>query len=158
MWRKNRLFSILNNKKIVYITLAVIGLCLVFISYSVQDNSLNNYVNTSNYEYANAYGTYLEEKTQNILATASGCNNVKVMITFKNMYDYTVKNNVYDNTFSAFEKTDKKSNPTEVKYPEIAGVMIVCKGITSQNDFAVLKQAVSTLLNISQNKIYIVGG
>lgn len=158
MCRKNRLYPVLNNKKIVFAALAVIGLCLVFISNSVQDKNSDNSANVSDYEYANTYGKYLEEKTQSILETASGCNNVKVMITFKNMYDYTVMNNVYDNTFSAFEKNDKISVPIEVKYPEIAGVMIVCKGITSQNDFAVLKQAVSTLLNISQNKIYIVGG
>ncbi len=133
-------------KVLLLIITAISGIFMIavsYISHSTGNDSFNCENNTE----------YLESRVENIICSATGSKNVDVMITFKDIEAQTVKN-ADTNVFSY--STDKEVKQTTGS--EIAGVMIVCKGITSEKDFKTLKCAVSTVLGISQNKIYIIGG
>lgn len=145
------------KKKQFLIITAIIGIILVIISEGIgKKNVMSSY--SSEHEYAAMYGSYLESEVEEILKKATGSNDVKVMITFKNSYVVSEQEeNRVESTFLTTTEFDK-TKPTEISNPRIAGVMIVCKGLTAKEDFEVVKDSVSTVLDISKNKIYIVGG
>ncbi len=134
------------TKVIFLIIAALFGISMIAVSYcSDSDDKYAPFRKDST--------EYLENRVENIISSATGSKNVDVLITFKDTKEQTEKSTV-TNVFSY--STDKETNPNSGS--EIAGVMIVCKGITSQKDFNTLKCAVATVLGISQNKIYIIGG
>lgn len=147
MSKADKISGIFKNKKVIIMT-AVIGLFLVIIC---------NFIPQSmTYSSQEKSGETLEKKLEQMLMFASGCDNVKVMITFKQdeIIDSETKSN---SSFFSPVVTDKTSSLSNIN-ADIAGVMVVIRGITEKSDFKVIKSAVSTVLDISQNQIYIVGG
>ena len=102
------------------------------------------------------YGEMLEDKIEEMLECASGCENVKVMITFKERKEEEKAATTGSSFFESVSATDSANEEYDSR--EIAGVMIVAHGISEKNDFLVIKNAVSTVLDISKKQIYIVGG
>lgn len=125
--------------------IAAFGLLLISLSFvKVNDN-------TSMMDSEN-YANYLERRIENIIGSATNTEETKVLITLKKK----VKLNTSEST-EIFSYNHSKIPDNYDNY-EIAGVMILCKGLTSAEDFRTLKCAVATALDIHQNKIYIIGG
>lgn len=135
------------NKKLTTIVFAIIGICLICISYLPKKNENSN-ITQLDYEHN------LETRTKEIIEQVAGKNTTKVMITFKNTYIPVSQNN---ESFS-FEKKSDSLSYKSMPLPDIAGVMIVCNSLKYTDDFLTIKKAVSTCLNIPQSKIYIIGG
>lgn len=141
-----RLTGSKKSKVLLLIISSVCGISMIAASQFLYSKDSDSF-------YSKDFTTYLENKVENILYSATGSDTIDVMITFKETESQSVKN-TDTSVFSYSSGKETKSNTIS----EIAGVMIVCKGITSQKDFNTLKCAVATVLGISQNKIYIIGG
>lgn len=100
-----------------------------------------------------SYETDLESRIEGIISSATGSESVDVLITYKEKTPLIITDNTSDVFSYGKDEEVVKNTPSE-----IAGVMIVCRGITSREDFKTLKSAVATVLDISQSKIYIIGG
>ncbi len=151
MNRIKDIFKSTNAKKYTVIIFAIIGICMIALTYASNGNKNENMSNTEDYGYM------LEARTEKILESILGDDTTRVMITFKNYYSANEKTVTGRNAFTMQLKNDS-SDYTEIPTPEIAGVMIVCRKLSKKEDFETVKQAVSVGLDIPQNKIYIIGG
>lgn len=147
-----KLKEIIFSKMFMLLIMISAGILLIFISELSQKGSGSS--SLGNTETAN-YGQYLEEKLCEVLESVTGKDTVKVMITFESTYELGDNDEGYRQVFSDETHISKI---IEKPLPKIAGVMIVCKSIKEQSDFLQIKKAAATALNVSEQKIYIIGG
>ena len=78
--------------------------------------------------------------------------------TFEDVYGYNGTKTTENTLFSSTLSDETKPVVIKRKCPKIAGVMIVCLKKMEKEEYVAIKKAASTALNISQSKIYIIGG
>ncbi len=147
---KDQLKKILSNKPFAIIFFISLGIALIMISVFTDGNCKKE----ASSDFDNSYGEYLESKLESTLSGLYGAGKIDAMITFENQYEILASSN----TSAYFSTTDEAERIVEKPLPKIAGVMIVCNGVTSTEDFKIIKNAASTALGISKNKINIIGG
>ena len=145
-----------NGKLLLVVVTSLIGIILIALSYTVKDVSSEQDYDTQ----LTAYGRHLEERLSSTLEKITGENTVDIVITFDSSFEKVYLETSGEPSFDTLSKLNSTSQPLQVKTksPEIKGVMIACTSITTPEEFAVLKKAAATVLDISQNKIYIIGG
>ena len=159
------------ERKLLFIILAAAGIFLIFSSYISKNDNDTSSAASGNFENdeLDIYGKNLEDKLKNTLCAVVGKDSLEVMITFSSTFE-----NVYakglsqkdsdkgDSNQLLFTSSSAQNENTPViskrNCPKISGVMIVCKNRISSKDCQTIKKAASTALNISESKIYIIGG
>ena len=137
------------NKKTILIML-ISGIILLALSF------MGNFAkaNEKDITREEKYCRYLEEKLIKTLEGAIGKGNVSAMITLEIPKQTEEK----DSFTPVISVHNEDVNQNENDGYQISGVMIVCKNLTSQEDFAVIKKAAATALGIQEKQIYIIGG
>lgn len=145
-----------NKRMLSIILLALTGVLMVIFSYFIKEKPAENGYDTELTEY----GEHLEQKLTNTLEKITGENTVDIVITFDSSFEKVYRGAYAPATQGSLSTLSNQTQPLEVKTksPKIKGVMIVCTSIKTEDEFAVLKTAAATVLDISQNKIYIIGG
>lgn len=150
-------------KKSIIALVAATGCIMILLSYNKNSNIVQEVsYNQSQSELYN-YGAMLENKLCTTLSRLTGENTLEVMITFSSTFEaiYEDGSNSTDNS-SLFQNSSLNTNTTPAivkkNCPKISGVMIVCMKKLEKSECLAIKKAASTVLNISQSKIYIIGG
>ena len=177
IWDKIPLFQKLKNiKGIQYIIIGLFALILGIIFMSTKNQSSQDISNVSDVT-AEAYAQYLENKLSNIISNIADAGKVSVMITLDGgmRYEYateseevTTSNQVGENTNSKTTVTEEvvivtingKSTPLVIKesYPNIVGVVVVASGATKAQVKLNIMNAITTLLDVGDEKIQILIG
>ncbi len=147
-----------NTKIILVICLALTGFILIALSYTNTNAGKEN--NDGDTELLK-YGEYLENKLTQTLERITGENTVDIVITFDGSFEKVYLENhgqATNQTALYFDKEISTPITVKTKNPKIKGVMIVCTSISEKSEFKILKEAAATVLDISENKIYIIGG
>ena len=151
-----------NNKKLFIFIIASIGCIMIFLSYIPKKNSnATQSIPTYNTELEQ-YGSMLEEKLCSVISRLTGENTVDVMITFTETFETVYAQNTSqaskESFYSLSETNESKPDIIKRNCPKIGGVMIVCMKKLDNSEYLAIKKAASTALNLSQSKIYIIGG
>ena len=153
--------SIFSDKKVVLSCVAAIGVVLIAFSYVFSEKAVAASHDTGQTELE-IYGERLEEKLTSSLCRLTGENSLEVMITFastfEDVYGYNGMKTSENTLFSSTATDEAKPVVIKRNCPKIAGVMIVCLEKMEKEEYMAIKKAASTALNISQSKIYIIGG
>ena len=149
------------SKKALITAVAVIGIVLIVFSCTFTGKINAEQGDIAQSEMEN-YGKTLEDKLASSLCRLMGERAVEVMITFsstfEDVYGYNELKTSENTLFSSTLSDETKPVVIKRKCPKIAGVMIVCLKKMEKEEYVAIKKAASTALNISQSKIYIIGG
>jgi len=162
--------TVIGDKKNLSVIMMLAGVAVIIVSFLLTNQrSVNTGTSYDQKDELEIYGEKLENKIENAVCTITGENTVEVVITFSSTFETVYAENVKtDGTSSGFygetaiapmSGSDGKS-PVIVKKncPKISGVMIVCKKAMDKQSYTAIKKAAATALNISESKIYIIGG
>ena len=144
------------SKSIILICLALSGLCLIMLSFAEKDSSYGKGTYDSE---LTRYGEYLENKLSDTIEKLTGEGTVDIIITFDSSFEQVFKENSDLSDMGILSVSQKgESLPVKTKSPKIKGVMIVLTTVKTAEEFRILKKAAATVLDIPENKIYIIGG
>lgn len=151
------------HKKLVIALVAATGCIMILLSYMQGDKVIDENFYSPSQDELYDYGKMLENKLCNSLSRLTGENTLEVMITFSGTFEtiYENNNNSQENqVLYSSSSFGTNTQPAVVKKncPKISGVMIVCMKKLDKSECLAIKKAASTVLNISQSKIYIIGG
>ncbi|MBP3580916.1 MAG: hypothetical protein J6K12_06690 [Clostridia bacterium] len=162
--------AITSGKKAFILILAIIGILLIGVSYIFSEKNTDDTLTDQAGDELAVYGKMLEDKLCRTLSSLTGENTIEVMITFSGTFETVyagniktdgISNSTYssEKTLASFTSTGSQ-NPIIVKRncPKINGVMIVCLKSLEAEEYSAIKKAACTALNISESKIYIIGG
>ena len=119
----NSLKLLLNNKKVsmTIFVVGIIGILLIFISDTFNDESEKNSEQTPSIELSeNEYCSLIEDKISKIIKSMTGNDNSKVIVTLESSYEYVYLN----------EKDISNVNAYKGINNEAAGFTFVCHGIS----------------------------
>lgn len=150
----------LSSKSIAYIIIALSAVVLMigmnsFESGKKETKELEK--DTSSFD--TAYDERLKAELEGIISKIDGVGKVSVMITFSGSYE-----NIYQQdsqTTSSGDETDtviignKEALIKSIANPKVEGVLVVCEGGENIRVKEKVINAVSTVLNISSNKVYV---
>jgi stage III sporulation protein AG len=151
---REKIEKILKNKTYLILILGSVGIFLIFISsFSFPEKT------TDEIDYR--YET--EERLRQMIESVEGAGKTKVMITLKNSGEQIYKET--RKVFSSGEYRDevvivngKNGNEaltSEVRYPEIEGVLVVCVGGDNINVKEEIMKLISAVYSIGRNNIYV---
>lgn len=173
---KNFFSDMFKNKKIVIVSIAaLLGICLILLSQSLETNSQSRKVSENSGSSLDLYTDTLETRLESVVSNISGAGKAKVFITFDSTFETVYLSNARLDESKTNTDTQKKTTekslatlhtgtsnqePVVVKQicPKISGVLIVCKGGENNAIKNNIINAVSTAFDISKSKIYVTGG
>lgn len=108
---------------------------------------------------SNDYADFLEAELKSIIAKIDGVGNVEVMVTIEGTVSYEYIRDISNSDTKTDSETviiaNKEALLKQIVNPKVNGVLVICDG----GDSLIIKEkvinAVSTVLDISTNKIYI---
>lgn len=143
----------LKNKKVIFIIgLILIGILLIFIGNTSQDNSTKN--QTFDYE---SYTKMLEKKIENFLLSIDGINKVKVIITLDNLNEIYDQNTAKYDYLTTYSSNNENLFATNEVYPSVRGIAIACTNGNNDEVKVKLTNLISAYLGISSFRIEVVG-
>jgi len=173
---KNKFLKFLTPKNIKIIVLVIIFVIAIIIFMGVgnsEKTSKNSVIDDDNYTSTLEYSETLERKLENVLNKISGAGNVSVMLTLEGSPELVYasdENSKISNNGSSSTSTNSStpiiietagsSNPlilTE-NLPKVKGVIVVSTGANNVAIKLDILNAVSTLLDISTEKICVLKG
>ena len=165
---KTLLTKLKQNRKAAFCVAAILFLVLIAIFASAfNKNQSVTQTQTLTSESADSFGSYeefVEKRLTTILNSVKGISNVKVYIsvgsTPKIVYAQSEPtSNQTNGTSVIFTKSGTTQTPVIISktYPEIVGVLIVCKGLTQKLNID-LTNSLSLVLNVPVGCIQIMEG
>ena len=175
---KMLLTKIFNKKNIKILVLLIIGIIAMILFVAIGDGGLkktttSSTTTTKSYITTLEYCKSLEDKLESVLSRVSGAGSVSVMISVEGSLELvyaTSDDNKTSNTTSGSTITSS-TNPIIVQsngnaspliltenLPEVKGVIVVSSGAKDVSIKLDILNAVSTLLNISTDKISVLKG
>lgn len=176
------LFNRKNSIRFV-VVLGLMGIALIGLSDFFGSNSKNtSNVETSEIMNDDDYCTNLEIEAEELIKSVTGDKNVKVVITLESGIEYLYASDKNINTDSKKNISgedilnDEISDKTEESFiiiktsegeqpllisalsPKIRGAAVVCDSGSVQQIADIIKDSLSTLLDISESKISVAGG
>lgn len=146
-------------KAVTVAILAAMGIILITISNLRGSDNENFHSGFYGTENVDLYQKALEKRLEETLNSITGADCVNVMITLEGGFEKVYSAANYRASESLFGQSNQNTPPVlKTKSPKIAGVMIVCNNIFDAQSVKEIKKASATCLNISENKIYIIGG
>lgn len=108
-----------------------------------------------------SYTELLENKVRELIESIDGVTGVKVMLTLESgsEYVYAQNRNGEIRDYVIINESDRSESPILVKEisPQIRGIAIVCVGGNNPNIQSQIINLLSTLFNLSSNRIYVTG-
>ena len=169
-----KLFSGKNLKIIVLIIICIIGIVLFLKMTSTKTTNINSTTKTSSsYKTTLEYSEILENKLENVLSQIKGAGNVKVMITLEGSPElvYAMDSNEKVSNSQNGSTTTSATSPILIenkgassplilteKLPKVKGVIVVSTGASDIGIKLDILNSVSTLLDISTDKINVLKG
>lgn len=178
---KNQVAQILTKRANLVIIIGLIGIALIFSSTFLESENSAENEKTSASITAEEYGLELERKLSEQISEVIG-GDVKVMVTLQTgiefVYASEAKNNESeienaDSTVRQKLQKDKQSENNYIIYqdengnevplviteimPEVKGVVVGCYNGDNEAISAIVKNLVKTALNISDDKVCVVG-
>ena len=177
-WDKLSIFQRLRSVKhievfVIIIFFVVLGI-IFFSNLNLNDSSSNS--TSAEFDFEN-YSSNLERKLENVISEIKGAGKVSIMISFDGgiRYEYakqseevTTSSTLSGGTNSKTTTNESlvivtqngKSTPLIVKqiYPDVVGVVVVSSGAKDVSVKLNIISAISTLLEISDNKIEVLVG
>lgn len=174
--KKFKLFSLLSKKNIKIVVAVIIMLIAVILYIGINDNE-KTVVSTSRsddgYLSTLEYCERIEEKLENIISQIDGAGNVTVMVSVEGSPEliYVSDTDNKTSTSSNGSTTTSTSSPIIIgsganstgiikteSLPDVKGVIVVSSGASKVSIKLDILTAVSTLLDISTDKITILKG
>lgn len=169
-----KLFSGKNLKIIVLVIICIIGIILFLKMTSTKStSSKSTTVSSSSYKTTLEYSEILENKLENLLSQIKGAGNVKVMISLEGSPElvYAMDSNQKVSNNQNGSTTTSASSPILIenkgsssplilteKLPKVKGVIVVSTGASDISIKLDILNSVSTLLDISIDKINVLKG
>lgn len=157
------------NKKLFFITVAVISILLSLFLIPKKDKDINGLELNSDNLMSSSYSQKLERKIESMLIKISSINkvNVLIMVDSSPTTNYLTQKESTKTTGSSgeslvekeeivYEKSGSTQKPVEISttYSKITGVLIVINQIDASTKIS-LQNAVAGVLNISSDSIFI---
>lgn len=150
----------LGRKRYILI-IGFVGIILILLSDMIPASSSKN--DTKNVDYQ-TYIQQLEKETKNIISSIDGVGECKVMLTLcetdENVYGKNTDESTNNGSISTkneyiFYEENNEDKPVLIKqyFPKVMGVVIVCQGGDRNDVKEQIINAVSSLFDISSNKI-----
>ncbi len=173
---KQKVIGFLNikNLKILGLIVIVLVVFLIFIGLNSTTSKTNTTtVKTSAYQTTMQYCEQLENKLMNVLSSIEGAGNVNVMISVNGSPELVIASNSDEKTSTTPSGTTTTSTSTPIivnsngesnalvlteNLPTVKGVIVVSSGASNVAIKLNILNAVSTLLDISTDKISIIKG
>lgn len=172
---KINLFKIFTMKNIKILVLVFIAIIASLIIFNLNDDEVveSTSVNTYGYISTMEYCAELESKLENLLSNVKGAGQVKCMVTvngspelvYAKDEDEKITNNSGGTTSSNSSSPiivtvngDSNALILTEKLPEVKGVIVVSSGANDVSIKLNILNAVSTLLNISIDKVSVLNG
>lgn len=169
-----KLFSGKNLKIIVLVIICIIGIIIFLKMTSTKStSSKSTTVSSSSYKTTLEYSEILENKLENLLSQIKGAGNVKVMISLEGSPElvYAMDSNEKVSNNQNGSTTTSASSPILIenkgsssplilteKLPKVKGVIVVSTGASDISIKLDILNSVSTLLDISIDKINVLKG
>lgn len=169
-----KLFSGKNLKIIVLVIICIIGIILFLkMTTTKSTSSKSTTVSSSSYKTTLEYSEILENKLENLLSQIKGAGNVKVMISLEGSPElvYAMDSNEKVSNNQNGSTTTSASSPILIenkgsssplilteKLPKVKGVIVVSTGASDISIKLDILNSVSTLLDISIDKINVLKG
>lgn len=176
--KKFNILSLLTGKNLKIIILCIILIIALVLFISVSDNSNNNSENSTSekeykYQTTMEYCNEIETKLEALLSQIEGAGQVKVMVTVDGSPElvYASDTDTKTSSTSNGSTTTTSSSPIIVNtngssnaliltenLPSVKGVIVVSSGANQVSIRLDILNAVSTLLDISTDKISVLKG
>lgn len=158
------IFSKLKKSKRLQVLLLVAFILIILVcyfSFTASKNTKNSQVENDE-SVTTSYISSLETKLKNSLLNLNGVNEVNVMITLENGFEYIYAmeqqtKQTTSGTLTTSSLVLVSGQPVIVKeiYPTIKGVVVVCKDAKDINIKLNILSAIQTVLSVSNEKITI---
>ena len=167
--------KILTVKNIKIIVFALIGVVAIILCVGFTSNSDDgvtketNYIST--YMTTIEYCDILENKLEKVLSQINGAGNVKVMISVSGSPELVYASDIDEKTSSTTSGTTTTTSSSPIivdgsysalilteNLPEVKGVIVVSSGAKNVSVKLDILNAVSTLLDISNDKVSVLNG
>lgn len=163
------------NLKIILLIIVFLVCLILYLKLSKSSDTTNNTVtsSTSNYQTTLEYSSILEQKLEEVLSQIKGAGNVKVMITLDGSPELVYANDLNEKTSNTQNGATTTSSSTPIivdtkngssplilteKLPKVKGVIVVSTGAQDVSIKLDILNSVSTLLDISIDKINVLKG
>lgn len=173
---KFNFMNLFSGKYLKIIILVIVLFIIVILYFSVNNKSSfekSSVKDSSNYQTTLEYCAELESKLEKVLSQINGAGQVKVMLTVDGSPEIKYASNTDTKTSSSSNGTTTTSSSTPIivngtdssnplilteTLPVVKGVVIVASGASQINIKLDILKAVSTLLDISTDKISVLKG
>lgn len=150
----------LTTRQITYIAIAVLAIILLVAMQSFESGSPSSANSESSVPFVDqSYEKVLTAKLEKIVSQIDGVGKVSVMLTIKGSSSYVYVEDVEKADLETKSKTviigNKEALIKRIDNPTVEGVLVVCTGGGNASVKEKVIYAVSTVLNISSNKVYV---
>ena len=149
----------LTSKQLIYLSVAVLSVLLILTlnSFESEDEDVSDSETIP--DVSSEYAEELKLELEEIISKIDGVGDVTVMLTIESsasyVYTQDIEKDELETKTEAVIIGNKEALIERINNPEVSGVLVVCTG----GDRAVIQEqvikAVSTVLDIPTNKVYV---
>ncbi|MCD8108100.1 MAG: hypothetical protein LUE20_09090 [Oscillospiraceae bacterium] len=149
----------LTSKQLIYLSVAVLSVILIMMLNSFESNDEDTTDTETIPDVSSEYAEELKLQLEEIISKIDGVGEVTVMLTIESSASYVYTTDIEKDELETKTETviigNKEALIERIDNPQVSGVLVVCTG----GDRAVIQEqvikAVSTVLDIPSNKVYV---
>ncbi|MCD7803739.1 MAG: hypothetical protein LUH03_01080 [Oscillospiraceae bacterium] len=149
----------LSGKQIIYLAVAVLSVILILALNSFESDDEDTSDSETIPDVSSEYTEELKLQLEKIISKIDGVGDVTVMLTIESSASYVYTTDIEKDELETKTETviigNKEALIERIDNPQVSGVLVVCTG----GDRAVIQEqvikAVSTVLDIPSNKVYV---
>ncbi|MCC8196005.1 MAG: hypothetical protein LIO49_04230 [Ruminococcus sp.] len=149
----------LTGKQIIYLAVAVLSVILILALNSFESDDEDTSDSETIPDVSSEYAEELKLQLEEIISKIDGVGDVTVMLTIESSASYVYTTDIEKDELETKTETviigNKEALIERIDNPQVSGVLVVCTG----GDRAVIQEqvikAVSTVLDIPSNKVYV---
>lgn len=143
-----------SHKLITYAAIAFGCVILLLIINTSDDDKPHNYEDILYPDFE--YKKIIEDELEEIISNISGVSKATVMVTVEGTYRYKYAKDITDSDIETVLIGNNNALVEMIYNPQISGVLVVCDGGENVKIKEQIINAVSTVLDIPKNKVYVV--
>ncbi len=149
----------LTSKQLIYLSVAVLSVILIMTLNSFESDNEDTTDTETIPDVSTEYAEELKLQLEEIISKIDGVGEVTVMLTIESSASYVYTTDIEKDELETKTETviigNKEVLIERIDNPQVSGVLVVCTG----GDRAVIQEqvikAVSTVLDIPSNKVYV---
>lgn len=149
----------LTSRQLIYLVVAVLSVILILTLNSFESEDETTTESETIPEVSSEYAEALRLQLEEIISKIDGVGDVTVMLTIESSASYVYTTDIGKDELETKTETviigNKEALIERIDNPQVSGVLVVCTG----GDRAVIQEqvikAVSTVLDIPSNKVYV---